>query len=572
MDLLIGNDQINMIGSLVGKTQGGLHHDLRQLSGEMSDALNQLDANLRDLLDSGMNRLDTEAQTVTTGLLNGLGDFEAKLKPDIEQVEQALSTAIQEVHNHAGEVVGQIEDSVVDIGARIQPPADHIFDRAAWNTISVGAGLLLLLGLFVAGAAVIQAKGWPEGIGGLIAAVLLLAFVCLAGALTFFPPAKELVLKFVRKVTVVPTIPPTPEIFSVDPDPVIIVRTREIRIHGVHLTPGGIRPAIAIDGRNADIRGAGHSQIVVAIPMPDDEPRELAQPHTVQLTLTYPDGTAVGYPLRLARTSTSPELQPAEIVISGITFDPPSPVATQNIVHPTVTLENRGGTPSKPFQLIWMPTPGRARITATIPPIAADSQPHAFTFPNGYTFRSGGTFETEISSNSSEMGCNQPYKRSYIVVESVPQASYPVLRRAVAVFRSWDDGKEADTKLVVTLLDQSSQDNPYNPLDPSQYQNYVHWFIEHAVARGEDDGLKFANGLTQEFDLDIPQLTPGTSPKFPGFVSVTIVPPSNDTWRFDYSLRLTFSDDPEPRTIDFGSAELDNNHTHLERRLPIISG
>jgi len=42
-------------------------------------------------------------------------------------------------------------------------PADHILDRLAWNTIAVGAGLILLIGLIITVATFIGAKGWRPG-------------------------------------------------------------------------------------------------------------------------------------------------------------------------------------------------------------------------------------------------------------------------------------------------------------------------------------------------------------------------------------------------------------------------
>ena len=562
VDLLMDSDQILMIGEIIKRTQDGVNEDLKQLvSNQLNDVVNGVEGTLKGVVNIAMARLDTEKQDIATQLSNQLDIASAGIKQDIDQAQTALSETTQTVHNQVGELVGQMEDSVIDAGIRIKQPADHILDRLAWNAIGVGAGLMLLLGLIITLATFIGAKGWPSGVGGVIAAILLLIFILLAAALAFLPAAKELLLKFVDKDTQAPIIPPSPEIFNVDPNPVIVHRTNEINICGVHLNPAGVRPSVTIDGMNAVIRGAGDYKITVAAP---EFPSEgLEQPRTVQLTLTYPDNTTVGFPVRLQRPVGEPDYKPAELVFHNPTFDPVEPQMTKDICHASLTITNQGGTTSKPFQLTWKPTPGDMQVTATVPPIPADSQPHTFIFPSGYVYPESGDFVTEISSNSTEMGNNRPFVRCPIHVRELgPQAS-PLLQMATVIFRTWDDGKNPDTTLTVKILP---------PLQPPE--DPIVWEQTKYITMGMSaDGEEYCAGLTTEMDLNSPSKV--TKAQLTNYlVMFTFAVPhgfdKHDTWRFEWSLRLVFSDKPEPITIDFESEELTENKEVLFRVIPPI--
>jgi ElaB/YqjD/DUF883 family membrane-anchored ribosome-binding protein len=565
MSLIIGDEQIRMVSSTLDKAEGALDDEVNQLSEKVTEVTGQLDATLKDLLNMGTSNLDTQAQTLVTGLSNTLTELEAKLKPDLEQAEYALTSVTQETHNRIGELVGQLEDSVVDAGVRVKQPADHILDRAAWNILTIGAGLLLLLGLLIAVASVIASKSWPGGIGGLIAAFLLLLFVLLAGALTFVPAAKELALKFVHRETPNDLIPPTPEIFNVDPNPVPLgaFEPPEIDIHGVHLTPRGTSPVVTIDGTVMEIRGAGDHQITLALPVEvrsqdvAESPHGSAARRTRQLTLTYPDRTTVGFPLTFERIPESPAPEPAEIVITpeDLAFGIGSPVATRDIVHPKATIQNVGGTPSAPFQLTWVPEPGGMQITSTVPSIPPGASLLTFTFfPNGYTYRTGGTFETELHSNSREMDPTTPgIWKGEVEVRPAPTLwPNPVLTAAQAIFRTWDDDKRQGSKLSVEIrIDQ-----------------------DHCAWRGEDMGEFYPEGSIVQLAMHLCQSEPVTKSQLPGSVvrvAFDTQTSGNDEWHFDLSLRLAFADDPEPKTIDFGSGVLTPDRPVLERQFPLLS-
>jgi len=55
-----------------------------------------------------------------------------------------------------------------------------------------------------------------------------------------------------------------------------------------------------------------------------------------------------------------------------------------------------GETTSKPFQLTWKPTPGDMQITATVPAIPADSQPHPLSSLPATPIQRGGTFQPKF--------------------------------------------------------------------------------------------------------------------------------------------------------------------------------
>ncbi len=421
-------------GSLISRVQSAVHDELNQVQNGADDAISTVDVSLKELLKAGVGGLDGEIQVISTDLTNLASDVDIRVQQDLHMAAHALAITTQKAHNRIGELVGQIEDSVIDTTLRIKQPTDQILDRTGWNIVGIGAGLLLVSGLLIAVAAVILTKGWPDGIGGLIAAVLLLAFVLFAGALTFVPAIKERILNFVDQDVQTPIIPPTPEIFNVEPNPVVVGSTGfpEVHIHGVHLTPGGQLPVVTITPPGVDtaemaIRGAGDHQITFASPIASPRGETSKEFHsllqrrvTVQLTLTYPDKTTVGCPLEVEPEPDVPAVNPAEIVINSLSFIPAQPTATQDMVHACVSLTNKGGTSSKPFQITWLPLSGNLQLTTTIPALPPDSQPHEFTLPTGYAYPAAGTFQTEVRSNSSEMGFNCAFIDSTIDVAAPP--------------------------------------------------------------------------------------------------------------------------------------------------------
>jgi hypothetical protein len=412
-------------GSVVDRAQGGVHEEIDHVHDKALDLIETTTAEVQRVLDSNLNTLDIKSQNLTLGLSGSLEDLNDNIDQRIDQAQDLLTDSTQTTHNRVGELVAQLEDSLVDLEATVRRPLDHIVDRLAWNAITVGAILLLLLGLIVIVAAAIAAKGWPGGFAGFIVGLLGLVFVAGGVALGFVPAAKGLALRFLLKESPVPNIPPTPEIFNLDPDPVAIDGSAdtEVRVHGVHLTPGGVRPAATIGGVSVEIRGAGNYEITVALPKPGLT--HLQQPGgpgyhivTTQLALAYLGNITVGCPIRLKLGEAAADPEPARLTLGDLYFTNDQPTARLDFVHAMITITNGGQAPSKPFQLIWQPIPGGHQIAATIPPIKAGT-PLAFTFPEGYVYMSPGTFTSEVVSKSSEMSTNAPYADRTITVNGV---------------------------------------------------------------------------------------------------------------------------------------------------------
>ena len=414
-------------GSVIDRAQGGVHEEIDHVHDSAVDLIKTTTADVQQVLDSSMNTLDIKSQNLALGLSGTLDDLNANIDQRMDQAQGLVTDSTQTTHNRLGELVAQLEGSLVDLGATVRRPLDHTLDRLAWNAITVGAILLLLVGLIVIVAAAIAAKGWPGGFAGLIAGVLGLVFVAGGVALGFVPAAKGLALKFILKESPAPNIPPTPEIFNLEPDPVPIddSAVTEVRIHGVHLTPGGNRPAATIGGQSVEIRGAGEYEITVALQVVPGF-NYLQQPSgsgyhvaTTQLALAYPGNITVGCPIRIRLGQAPADPEPAKLTLGQLVFTNDHPKARQDIVHAKITVTNSGQSPSKPFQLIWHPMPGGHQIAATIPPIEAGA-PLTFMFPEGYVYMSPGTFISEVISKSSEMSSNPPYVDRTITVDEVP--------------------------------------------------------------------------------------------------------------------------------------------------------
>ena len=480
-------DVLNAIsgGSVIDRAQGGVHEEIDHVHDNVLDVIETATADVQQLLDSNINTLDIKSQNLTLGLSGSLEDLNDNIDQCIDQAQGLLTDSTQTTHNRVGELVAQLEDSLMDFETTIRRPLDHIMDRLAWNAITVGAILLLLLGLIVIVAATIAAKGWPGGFAGFIAGLLGLVFVAGGVALGFVPAAKGLALKFLIRESPAPNIPPTPEIFNLDPDPVAIDDSAdtEIRIHGVHLTPGGVRPAATIGGVSVEIRGAGDYEITVALPKAG--PTHLQPPGgpgfhivTTQLALAYPGNITVGCPIRLKFGEAAAGPEPARLTLGELFFTNDQPTARQDFVHAKITIANGGQVPSKPFQLIWQPMPGGHQIAATIPPIEAGT-PLTFTFPEGYVYLSPGTFTSEVVSKSSEMSSNPPYVERTItvkpVVEVAPERKFETFKVTAIAAGDLASPQTTDINFVFTVedgwqIDRSKGDSAHEGI--SEYAVY----------------------------------------------------------------------------------------------------
>jgi hypothetical protein len=149
-----------------------------------------------------------------------------------------------------------------------------------------------------------------------------------------------------------------------------------------------------------------------------------------------------------------------------------------------------------------------------------------------------------------------------------PLAPDPVLLAAQAVFRTWDDDKKQGKVVNVGIWDVPPEANPNDPaLDPGAA---LEWILQHRALDGQDEGEFYPEGSTVHLALGVSTNfaeSPVTKSKLQQYlVRVAFAGgPGNDEWHFDLSLRLAFSDDSEPKTIDFGSGVLSPDRPSLER-------
>ncbi len=403
-------DQIDQIlHDNTRQIQAALTTELNNLHTQISDIIGQLESTYKDLLNISFDRLDASVQAIATDLANQLDDINNKINQDIDHAQSALITVIQAARNQIGQTMAQFENSVKDIVVLVTQSAVYILDRAAWNAIGVGAVLLLLLGLLIIPVVIIIEKGWPSGAGGIIAGVLVLLFVVVGALLAFVPTAKAQALKGIGKGQDVPTIPPQPQIFYVVPNPVILGQTGEININGVHLElDGTATPVVTINGGNTAIHAGGDNQIVVGAPATGTN-------STVQLRLAYNNGTqSVGVPLGLVVPTLVPT--PALIKLSNFSVTPANPIANVSIVTAKVTVTNTGGTTSQAFDVSWLTQPGGTTKVVQVPALSPNLTQQV-TFPSN-TYSSAGTFQTDVHSNSSQMGSNPADLYSQVVVQA----------------------------------------------------------------------------------------------------------------------------------------------------------
>jgi hypothetical protein len=110
-------------------------------------------------------------------------------------------------------------------------------------------------------------------------------------------------------------------------------------------------------------------------------------------------------------------------MISNFHVDPSNPIAGQTLVHAYVTVANKGGLTSKPFDITWKPRPNdQKNIGGTL--TLAPNQTQNLT-SDGYIYPAAGTFNVEVDSDSTEMGSNPTFLSATVNVGSVTSTPPP---------------------------------------------------------------------------------------------------------------------------------------------------
>ena len=418
----LAHKTLNQIDQVINNTQGALHDELSNLHSQVSDIVNQLETTYKDLLNVSLNSLDATIQQFATTLANQLDDINTKINQDITNAQQALIGLIQNARAQLGITMSQFQDSASKIIVLTTESTVFVLDRAAWNTIGVGAVLILLIGLLIIPVVLIWRKGWPLGIAGIVTGILVVLFVVVGALLAFVPSAKAQALKAVGKGTEAPTIEVVPQIFDALPNPILLGQTHEITIDGVHLILNQTQPVVTINGTVAAIRAAGENQIVITAPSSGAD-------GTVQLKLAYNNGQqTVGIPITLRRPTATPS--PAQILMSNFYVSPSNPVAGSTIVNAYVTATNQGGITSQQFDIVWTPLPNTTfniHVPALNPGTAQQFSSSTYTYPHD------GTFPGLVRSSSTQMGNNPTVLTNTVIVKTPTPTPTPTPGPAVTI-------------------------------------------------------------------------------------------------------------------------------------------
>jgi hypothetical protein len=112
-------------------------------------------------------------------------------------------------------------------------------------------------------------------------------------------------------------------------------------------------------------------------------------------------------------------------------------------------------------------------------------------------------------------------------------------------FVTHDDDKDDDTKLNVSVKSKTNQ------------------FLSQDIAEGDNLGgdMQFVDPSTHEFNLVLESSTTKLKDLAFPFVNIDIQPHGNDTWIFDYTVTLRFSDGRTFSSTERGVV-LDQNNKH----------
>jgi ElaB/YqjD/DUF883 family membrane-anchored ribosome-binding protein len=511
---------LNQIDQAMTKAQGIVHEELDHLHAQVSDIINQLESTYKDVLNVTISSLDTETQRLAVQLSNMLDDVNTRINQDIDHAQDALARTLQQARVDIGNVVSQLEGSLSRLIVQVTDSAVFVLDRAAWNTLGIGAVALLLLGLIIIPAVIISAKGWPKGLGGWIAALLVITFLAVGSLLAFVPAAKAQALKLAGKGKEAPTVAVQPQVFDVTPDPVILGRTQDLIVEGVHLAPKGTLPAVTLGGKPEVVAG-GDMNLKIALPTTPDS-------RTMQLRLIFSDNTSFGAPVTFATMTPVPA--PAQVVMSDFRLNPDNPTAQIEVVHASVRIANRGGTASKPFVITWTPQPGGMQETRTIQSLPPNSAPQLFEIADGNIYERSGTFQTEMRSSTLENGANPVSLTQMVTVNKYD----PVLQSASVTFITDMASRPAPSVLDIIISSAGGENLAFVPAPlatfDANHPGEVTLFFKRTVTRSD-----LANGSI-------------TLSYFP-------VPNNLPPWIFHWSLKLNFAQ-LAPQTLNFGPTTL----------------
>ncbi len=315
---------------------------LKVLEQSLSAALDQISDTYQNNLNITLASLDSTTRNKILELEAVMNRVNAQLQEDIMLVSQQAQVVIADASLEAKRLSSEISDDLKNVMVVGGETAVFVIDRTANNIVVIISIVMLGIGLLVF-ALSFRRKGKLN----VISLLLMLLYVAIFVTLVFVPEVRAFAMSSTGMGLGdrLKSAAPTPRVFAVRPDPVILGETSQIEIWGNHLLNEGNAPTARLAGSEIQMKAFSEDLIVLnAVGLS-------GATGSTNVELIYPDEVVLVV-VNLERPA--PVLQPADLVITNFYLDPSSPQRLQNVTA-TIEVTNYGETEAKDFYVLWQP-------------------------------------------------------------------------------------------------------------------------------------------------------------------------------------------------------------------------
>lgn len=378
-------DQINDIAQdAIAAAGEEVRRTLDQLKGDLQDLINTLEQTYQDNLFLTIDQLDSFTSNKLAQIQGLIENINEKIQSDIRLIGEETRSTITSAGLEIRRITADLEQRLTNLVIVATESVVFVLDKAVFNIILIlslvllGVGLLIFIWLFFT-------RRLPEGSLRYVIFTLMGVYLVAFGALAFVPPVRAAVmdatgLGLEKRLDRVKE--QRPEIVGVQPRRIVIGTVTSVSLFGVGLRPEGKTITAKIGARDVPITASTDKEVALNV-------AGLALADGVFDVVLLVDG--VEGPRGVVEIENPPPpLQPADLVITGFSISPSSPVQRGSTTA-TITIRNNGETTARNFDVHWKPfaqsQPIRAGVT-TLPP----GTTRAFSFNHSYAL--AGTFDS----------------------------------------------------------------------------------------------------------------------------------------------------------------------------------
>ena len=413
--LSLGANTIRELQEAIQLASGEVREILEVLEDSLAGLLDEISEAYQDNLNVTIDSLDAATRSKILELETVLGRVNDQLQEDIELISDEAKEVINEASLQVRRLSNEIREDLQDVIIVGGETAVFVLDRAASNIIVIVSIIMLGIGLIIFVWLLFTRKISGIKLLTALALVFMLAYVAVFVSLIFVPNVRVFVMTSTGiglRQQLDKTLS-TPRILALVPDTINVGDTQEIEVWGSQLRPEGEAPTASINQQMVSVNAASDDLLVLNV-------SEITGPSiSTNLNLTYADGTELTEVVRLFQPTPVPD--PPDLVITGFTLNPRSPVARNN-TRAVITVRNSGGTAARDFVVRWRPTPsdtnGLTTRIASLEPGQSQQVVHDFSYRNEGSFQT--VVAVDVFNNVSESNEGNNNQSKNITVQPAP--------------------------------------------------------------------------------------------------------------------------------------------------------